>query len=139
MLDDEARRTLEAIGTVAGLEAKQRRFENELAAARADAAAARKEADEVQADIVGLNKARQELAAANRKAMEAQVALNKEKTARQAAEAAIAPSRVAQEKAEADSRRLAEEVARLKAKLIAAEDALERSARRVTDPQRRAK
>ena len=137
-LDEEARRTLEAIGTVAGLESKLRRFENEVASARAEAEAARRDANEVQTDVVGLRKAREELSAANRKAMEAQAAFNKERSNRQIAEATISAALGTQREAEADARRLTEEVARLKAKLIAAEAALERSAtRKVTDPSQR--
>ena len=89
-----------------------------------------REAREVTADAAGLKKSREELGAANRKAMEAQVALTKERTARLAAEALINPARAAQNSAEAEAKKLEGEVARLKAKLIAAENALERSATR---------
>ena len=130
MLEQEQRRTLEAIAAVAGLEAKLRRFENEAAHARADAEAARKEANEVVADTAALRRSREELVAANRKAMEAQTALNKERAIRSAAEAPIAEARAAQQAAEAETKKVTAELARLKAKLITAENALERSATR---------
>jgi hypothetical protein len=136
MLEQEQRRTLEAIGTVAGLEAKIRRLETDAASARRDAEAARREVSEVVADTASLRKSREELVAANRKAMEAQSALNKERATRVLAEAPIAEARAAQEAAEAENKKLTAELARLKQKLIAAENALERSAMKKPPTQR---
>lgn len=136
MLESEQRQTLEAIGTVAGLEAKVRRLESDVNAARQDAETARQERIEVESEAANLRKTRAELAAANKKAMEVQVALTKERTSRVAADAMIYEARGAQQAAEAEAKQLGLELARLKQKLIAAENALERSATRKTSEQR---
>ncbi len=137
MLEQEQRRTLEAIGTVAGLEQKLRRLESETSSAKQDAEAARREVEEITSEAAALRKVRAELAAANKKAMEAQVALTKERTSRAVADTMIGEARAAQQAAESEAKQLGLELARLKQKLIAAEAALERSAtRKVPDPQR---
>ncbi len=130
MLDEEQRRTLEAIAAVAGLEAKMRRLETAATSSREEAEAARNEVREVAADAAGQRKNREELGAANKKAMETQVALTRERASRIAADAMVNESRAALQAADAEVNRLGSELARLKAKLIAAENALERSATR---------
>ncbi|MHB8877648.1 MAG: PilZ domain-containing protein, partial [Myxococcaceae bacterium] len=134
-MQQEMRRTLDAIAAGAGLEAKLRRQDKDVAAAREEAVAARREAAEVLADAQTLRRSREELVAANRKAMEAQAQLNKERAARVTLEADLAVSRAGQRAAEAEGSKATAEAARLKAKLVAAENALERSAaRRAADP-----
>lgn len=129
-LDTEQRRTLEAIGTVAGLEQKIRRLEADAASAKQDAEAARREIEEINSEAAALRKVRGELAAANKKAMEAQVALTKERASRGVADQMISEARSAQQAAESEAKQQSLELARLKQKLIAAEAALERSASR---------
>jgi len=129
-LETEQRRTLEAIGTVAGLEQKLRRLEADASSARQDAEAARREVEEINSEAVALRKVRVELAGANKKAMEAQVALTKERTSRGVADQMISEARSAQQAAESEAKQQSLELARLKQKLIAAEAALERSATR---------
>lgn len=122
-LEQEQRRTLEAIGTVSAIEAKLRRHEMESKRMLEEAEAARKEAASNAADVASLRKAREELLQANRKAMEAQAQLKRERDAR-----AIADKGLAETTARAQA--LEAEVSKLKAKLIAAENALERAASR---------
>ncbi len=90
--------------------------------------------------------ARDELLVANKRAMEATASLARERQARVVAEVALAEER-AQDKVSADeaeglkdeAQRLRDEVARLKAKLVTAENALEKMATRKASPARSAK
>lgn len=122
-LEEEQRRTLEAIGTVSALEAKLRRQEVEAKRMLEEAEAARKEAQASAADSASLRKARDELLQANRKAMEAQAQLKRERDAKAVSDKAHAEN-------QARVIALEGEVSKLKAKLIAAENALERAATR---------
>ena len=122
-LEQEQRRTLEAIGTVSALEAKLRRHEIEAKRTLEEAEHARREALANAADSASLRKARDELLHANRKAMEAQATLKRERDAKTVADKQLA-------EAQAKTGALEAEVSRLKAKLIAAENALERAATR---------
>ena len=123
LLEQEQRRTLEAIGTVSAIEAKLRRQEIEAKRMLDEAEVARKEAAANAADSASLRKARDELLQANRKAMEAQAALKRERDAKVVSDKALA-------EAQAKAAALEGEVSKLKAKLISAENALERAATR---------
>jgi ABC-type transporter Mla subunit MlaD len=136
-MEGHQRELLEAIGAVSGLEAKLRRQDADVARAKEQAEAAKREAREFAADAAGLRKAREELASANKKAMEAQAAANKEKTDRAAMEAKYADLRGAYQQLNLERTALKEEVQKLKAKLIAAENALERLPRKPAAPARR--
>ncbi len=129
-LEQEQRRTLEAIATVSGLEATVRRLQTDATHARDEAERSRREAVANAMEANGVRKAKEELMAANRKAMEAQAGLTKERNRAAAAEASVAEARVAQRAAEAEIERLKAEAARLKSKLVAAETALEKMATR---------
>lgn len=129
-LEEQQRQTLEAIAAVSSLEAKLRRQEQDAARAKEEAEAARREAKGMAADTAGLRKSREELASANKKAMEAHASATKEKAARQALEKQLTELKAAHAAALADRQELAEEVAKLKSKLIAAENALDRMPRR---------
>jgi hypothetical protein len=140
-LEEQQRQTLEAIAAVSGLEAKMRRQEAEVHRANEDAELARREAREFAQDVAALRKSREELAIANKKAMEAQALANKERGARVLAERQYQEFRNTQGKGVEDALRLAEEsaelrdeVKRLKQKLIAAENALEKASRRPAAP-----
>lgn len=122
-LEQEQRRTLEAIGTVSAIEAKLRRQEVESKRMLDEAEAARKEAAANAADTASLRKAREELLQANRKAMEAQAGLKRLTDAK-----VVSDKQLAEQSARITS--LEQEVSKLKAKLIAAENALERAASR---------
>jgi hypothetical protein len=155
-LEQEQRRTLEAIAAVSGLEASMRRHEMEAKRALEEAQAARRDAEAALNDASNVRRAREELMQANRKAMETQTALSKEKTARQAAEAALAQAKSEADQANeelmrvnadlaeaqagagvaAENLKLKEEVARLKAKLVNAEAALEKMMSRGTPKAR---
>ena len=124
-LEDEQRRTLEAIAAVSGLEAKLRRHEADAAKAREELEKAVREAKAAANEAAAVRKAREELALANRKAMEAQSALNKERNGRLAAEKALSETRAALEPLQEQNKKLAEDYARLKARLVAAERALD--------------
>ncbi|MBL8957592.1 MAG: PilZ domain-containing protein [Myxococcaceae bacterium] len=122
-LELEQRRTLEAIGTVSAIEAKLRRHEMESKRMLEEAEAARREAASNAADVASLRRAREELLQANRKAMEAQAQLKRERDAKVLADKTHAETAARAQALEA-------EVSKLKAKLIAAENALERAAAR---------
>ncbi len=126
-LEQEQRRTLEAIGTVSAIEAKLRRHEMESKRMLEEAEAARREAAASTADAASLRKAREELLQANRKAMEAGAQLKRERDAKVVTDKALS-------EATARAQTLEAEVSKLKAKLIAAENALERAAARKAAP-----
>jgi hypothetical protein len=130
VLEQEQRRTLEAIAAVSGLEATMRRHEVEAKHAVEEAEAARREAEAAVSEAANVRRAREELMHANRKAIEGQTALGKERTTRQAAERALADERAALAAAQDEARRLKDEMTRLKQKLVQTEAALERMASR---------
>jgi hypothetical protein len=130
MLEQEQRRTLEAIATVSGLEASMRRHEMEAKRALEEAESSRQAAIADAAAALNVRKAREELMVANRKAMEAQTAFSKERAARQAAEKTSVDDRAAREAAERETAQIREEMARLKTKLVNAEAAIERMSTR---------
>jgi hypothetical protein len=136
-LEDQQRQTLEAIAAVSGLESKLRRQEADVLRAKEEVEQARREAREFASDSAGLRKAREELAVANKKAMEAQSLSNKERNVRAGLERELADLRATHEIEVDERKRLTEEVQRLKSKLIAAENALERMPRRAAPPTRR--
>jgi hypothetical protein len=145
-IEQEQRRTLEAIAAVSGLEASMRRHEMEAKRALEEAQTARRDAEGALNDASNVRRAREELMQANRKAMETQTALSKEKAARTAAEQELEKAKAAADQASeelmrvtadlaeaqagagvaAENLKLKEEVARLKAKLVNAEAALEK-------------
>lgn len=127
-LEQEQRRTLEAIGAVSGVEAKLRRHEMESKRALEEAEAARREAQALAQDASSVRRAREELLVANRKAMETQAALKRERDAKAVTDKALAT-------ATAEVEQLKAEVSKLKAKLVAAENALERAATRRAVPK----
>ncbi len=129
-LEQEQRRTLEAIATVSSLEATVRRHELDVNHAKDEAEQARREAAASALEASSSRRAREELLVANRKAMETQAALNKERSGRLAAEKAAAEAHAAEQAAQEEVQRVKAELARLKGKLVAAEDALERAASR---------
>nr|UXE44862.1 hypothetical protein Hi04_10k_c3807_00027 [uncultured bacterium] len=130
LLEQEQRRTLEAIAAVSGLEASMRRHEMEAKHALQEAENARREATTSASDASNVRRAREELMIANRRAMEGQAALSKEKAARAAVEKALADEHAAAQRKDDELKGLKEEVARLKTKLINAETAIERMASR---------
>jgi hypothetical protein len=85
---------------------------------------------ELESTSTNLRKLRDELGLANRKAMEAQGALNKERRLREDLEARVAVADKKTAQATAESERLKGDLASLKRKLMAAEDALEAAATR---------
>src|SRR5581483_2356507 len=115
---------------VSGLEAKMRRHEHEAKVALEEAETARKEAVAAVSEASNVRRAREELMQANRKAMENQTALNKEKAARAALEKQLGDEQAASAAANEELKRVKEEMARLKAKLVNAENAIERMASR---------
>jgi hypothetical protein len=130
LLEQEQRRTLEAIAAVSGLEAKMRRHEHEAKVALEEAENARKEAVAAVSEASNVRRAREELMQANRKAMENQTALTKEKAARTALEKQLSDEQSDRAAANQEVKTLKEEMARLKAKLVNAENAIERMASR---------
>jgi len=127
-LEQEQRRTLEAIAMVSSLEATVRRRDLDISHARDEAELARREATASALEASSSRRAREELMSANRKAMESQAALTKERNARMAAEKQIGDSQASEVAAHQENESLLGEVTKLKAKLVAAEDALERMA-----------
>jgi hypothetical protein len=123
LLEQEQRRTLEAIGAVSAVEAKLRRHEMESKRAVEEAEGAKREAQALIADAGSVRRAREELLVANRKAMESQAALKRERDAKAVADKSLA-------EATSEVEQLKAEVSKLKAKLVAAENALERAATR---------
>jgi hypothetical protein len=126
LLEQEQRRTLEAIATVSGLEATMRRNEVEAKRAFDEAEAARQEAEASASDAANVRRAYQELMQTSRRPTESQSASAKERGARQA----LATERAAKEAAQEAAQHLRDEVARLKAKLVNVEATLERMASR---------
>jgi hypothetical protein len=120
-LEQEQRRTIEAQSAVSAIEAKMHSQQLDARRVLDEAEAARKEAQANAADVASLRKAREELLAANRKAMEAQAQLKRVSDAK-----AVADRELIEQTAEANALRA--ELSKLKAKLVAAENALERAA-----------
>lgn len=128
LIEQERQRTLEAIATVSALEAKMRRLEVEATKAREKTEAAVRAAS-AKAEGSATKALQAQLEQANRKAHEAAVAWQREHEARLAAEKTQVDLKAASTTADDYSRRLAGEVAKLKAKLVAAEAAIEQMAR----------
>jgi hypothetical protein len=127
-LENEQRRTLEAIATVSSIEAQLRRRELDVSHAKDEAELARREATASALEASSARRAREELLTANRKAMESQASLTKERNARSSAEKQIADAQAAELAAHQENERLLGEVQKMKQKLVAAEEALERAA-----------